>query len=354
MYLMPISDHTRKALWGLSGGVCARCRNSLIEDATELEREALVGEEAHIVSKAQSGPRHGPEPAGGYDGLDNLVLLCRVCHAVVDAQPASYPGEALRAVRDAHTEWIKTRTRSDHVLPQLRFSPIPQDLELKLVASGRQLVDLVSGADDATYAHDQPRDAADATLMSDFLKRVDEANMEIDAIGAHHAIELSQEFQEILLGELLPLGIIVLGARAERTVSAAERTLPWTTCVLSIRYAPQSSQPHGARADPAGAVSADDLPSRLSELLAEGLALRSTARISDNGACAVIEVWEEDVRRALARGERPDLTTRFDQPDRLDAAKLVSAPWATKRRFARELAMVAEFVGDFRGARPKD
>jgi 5-methylcytosine-specific restriction endonuclease McrA len=150
-----ISDHTRRALWGRSGGVCARCKDTLIHEASPVDREALVGEEAHIVSGAAAGPRHGPEPNGGYDGLENLILLCRVCHAIVDGQPATYPIYALRALRDGHVRWVKTRTGSEQLLPRLRFSPIPADLELTLVTSGQQLVDLLSGAEDVSFRHDQ-------------------------------------------------------------------------------------------------------------------------------------------------------------------------------------------------------
>lgn len=341
-----ITDHTRRALCGRSGGVCARCKETLIHDATSVDREALVGEEAHIVSRAPGGPRHGPEPPGGYDGLENLVLLCRVCHGIVDSQPRTYPVEDLRALRDSHVQWVKSRTGSTAVLPQLRFSPIPPDLELSLIASGRQLMDLLNGAEDVSFRHDQPREAADAEAMSEFVKRVEESDMELDAIGPHHAIELSHDFNEMILERLLPLGIIVLGARAQRSVTNGDTSSPWTTCVLAIRYAPRKSKQHGSN-ESAGARNGD-LASTLQTLLAEGQNLRDKARISDDGSSAVIEIWERDVRRAIEEAGRYDLTQRFDTASRSDPTRFISASWATKRRLARELDALAQFLGEVR------
>lgn len=62
----------------------------LIEPATDYDREAIVGQECHVVSPAASGPRRAAAPPGGYDCLDNLLLLCGVCHRIVDTQPASF------------------------------------------------------------------------------------------------------------------------------------------------------------------------------------------------------------------------------------------------------------------------
>src|SRR4051794_25601487 len=109
---MPISVHTRRALWGRSGGVCARCEASLIEPASPHDREALVGQECHIVSAAPTGPRHGPPPPGGYDALENLLLLCSNCHDLVDAQPHTFPAETLRELKARHERRVQERMRA--------------------------------------------------------------------------------------------------------------------------------------------------------------------------------------------------------------------------------------------------
>jgi tetratricopeptide (TPR) repeat protein len=111
---MSISDHTRRILWGRSGGICARCGRRLIVDANDRDREALVGQECHIISAKPKGPRHGAPPPGGYDGIANLLLLCSVCHDVVDRQPWSFSAEALREIKSGREAQIAQRLTSGH------------------------------------------------------------------------------------------------------------------------------------------------------------------------------------------------------------------------------------------------
>lgn len=84
---MPISDKTRKILWGRSGNRCAFCRTCLVAEKTELDRESVVGDECHIHSPSPNGPRHEPTlSVEDFDTIDNLLLLCRVHHKMVDDQ----------------------------------------------------------------------------------------------------------------------------------------------------------------------------------------------------------------------------------------------------------------------------
>jgi hypothetical protein len=90
----------------------------------------------------------------------------------------------------------------------------------------------------------------------------------------------------------------------------------------------------------------DALLQSLQRFAMEGRRLRDTARISDDGSSAVVEIWERDVQRALERSERHDLLERFNHADRPDPAKLLSSAWATRRRLGRELAEVAVFINE--------
>ncbi len=98
---------TLKLLWGLSRDQCAHpeCSNRLIEPATDASEELVVGHVCHILSVSTDGPR-------GTAGLteeelnspDNLILLCRDHHAIVDGQPESYPAEQLRDWKRRHED----------------------------------------------------------------------------------------------------------------------------------------------------------------------------------------------------------------------------------------------------------
>ena len=55
---MSISTTTRKRLWQRTGNLCAKCRNELHEDATELDDPSILGEECHIVGDKPGSARY--------------------------------------------------------------------------------------------------------------------------------------------------------------------------------------------------------------------------------------------------------------------------------------------------------
>ncbi|WP_442978196.1 HNH endonuclease [Rhodococcus sp. A5(2022)] len=67
--------------------LCALCKTPLIRPSdTAGDRDALIGEEAHIVGQGTNGPRSGSLDASEIDRYDNLLLLCANDHALVDEQ----------------------------------------------------------------------------------------------------------------------------------------------------------------------------------------------------------------------------------------------------------------------------
>lgn len=103
---MGISDKDRKILWGRSGNRCAMCRQALVAQRTAADDEAVVGDEAHIAARSPGGPRYGECPPHASDRYENLILLCRVHHKVVDDQPLHYSAEHLRRLKAEHEEWV--------------------------------------------------------------------------------------------------------------------------------------------------------------------------------------------------------------------------------------------------------
>src|SRR5262245_29679308 len=104
---MSITDRTRKILWGRSGNRCAFCRRDLIEEGTELSDESVVGDEAHIIGEKPTAAR-GQFGIGrdDLDEYDNLMLLCKVHHKLVDDQPETYTVEALHEMKNRHEQWV--------------------------------------------------------------------------------------------------------------------------------------------------------------------------------------------------------------------------------------------------------
>ena len=92
------------------------CRHDLIADETETDDESIIGDEAHIVARSDDGPRGisnlTPEDRDKYD---NLVLLCRKHHKIVDDQYVFYTIEKLKEIKTQHEVWVKESLQIDKV-----------------------------------------------------------------------------------------------------------------------------------------------------------------------------------------------------------------------------------------------
>jgi predicted restriction endonuclease len=110
---MTITDKTRKVLWGRSGNRCSFCRSPLVIDATAADTEAVVGDECHVISGKRGGPRADSNfPPERIDELENLLLLCRVHHKMVDDQAETYTVDVLKAIRAARSGTSNQRKHS--------------------------------------------------------------------------------------------------------------------------------------------------------------------------------------------------------------------------------------------------
>ena len=110
------SPKTLKVLFALSGNQCAhpQCTNTLIEQATEKSDVHVSAHICHIYAISSGGPR-------GKSGLtkkqlnapENLILLCRHHHGIVDGQHETYPAETLKEWKQAHELEMQKRLSAD-------------------------------------------------------------------------------------------------------------------------------------------------------------------------------------------------------------------------------------------------
>lgn len=100
----------------MSGNLCAHpdCANALIESSTEESDTLVTAHICHIYAISEDGPR-------GKSGLtekelnapENLILLCRNHHAVVDGQHETYPAYILKEWKQTHESEIQKRLSAD-------------------------------------------------------------------------------------------------------------------------------------------------------------------------------------------------------------------------------------------------
>ncbi len=114
---MSISEKDCRVLFQKSGNRCAlpgcgRLLTFAAQDGTgQPETEIAVSDIAHIVARSSDGPRGSYHlPTEKRDLLENLILLCKEHHRVIDSHPATYPVERLRAMKEEHEAAIAKAT----------------------------------------------------------------------------------------------------------------------------------------------------------------------------------------------------------------------------------------------------
>jgi hypothetical protein len=172
---MGITDKVRKTLWGRSGNKCAICKVELIITATTKDEESVIGEECHITSPMPNGPRYNsktlPEQVDDYD---NLILLCRLHHKMIDDQLNSYTANDLKLIKDNHETWVvQTLSENKHAKPIKIFRKkenIPP--YLLLASSGTELTNLVVNCHVLYFNNDEPKNEQEVQLLSEFFQTV--------------------------------------------------------------------------------------------------------------------------------------------------------------------------------------
>jgi hypothetical protein len=96
---MSVQLTTIKRLFAKSGNQCAmpRCTAPIIVGAIP------VGQICHIRARSKKGPRYDATmTADERNAYANLMLLCRTCHRLVDADEATYTPELLTEIKEIH------------------------------------------------------------------------------------------------------------------------------------------------------------------------------------------------------------------------------------------------------------
>ena len=91
------SEKTIRRLFAMSGNMCAfpGCATPIFEEST-----TLTGEICHIRAQSPGGPRFdATQTEEARHAYDNLILLCRRHHKVVDSESGNYPVDALAAIK---------------------------------------------------------------------------------------------------------------------------------------------------------------------------------------------------------------------------------------------------------------
>jgi len=116
-----IPEPVRCMLWGRSAGRCEWC-NRPVSYHPQTKEMVNLAEAAHIIGFSEAGPRGEKDLSDELArDIDNLMLLCRLCHKAVDTNKAQYPVDRLRRMKRQHEQRVEQVTsigqeRESHIL----------------------------------------------------------------------------------------------------------------------------------------------------------------------------------------------------------------------------------------------
>ncbi|MEX2160897.1 MAG: HNH endonuclease signature motif containing protein [Anaerolineales bacterium] len=172
---MAVTEKTRKLLWARSGNRCAICRKELTVDATQTDNESIVGEECHVVSSKPNGPRYNPFfPNEETDNPNNLILLCRTHHKMVDDQPSSYSADQLLSLKVNHEKWVSVTLQNNGQPAPVRIRRSKNKIPSFLVEvnNGTELFSAIHNSSAFNFHNDEPKSEEDVGLLSDFFQEL--------------------------------------------------------------------------------------------------------------------------------------------------------------------------------------
>jgi hypothetical protein len=207
-----IKDH--KVLWARSGNRCALCRQPLVAERTETDREAVVGDEAHIAARSPGGPRYGECPVHLIDTYDNLILLCKVDHKKVDDQPGHFTSEVLHKTKADHETWVDETLQQRVGAIRVSFADHAGMFPLARMQTGSDVWNIVDGAH-RYYLEDLDDTASDEDLdcSASFLQNArDWGEISADVTGTGmRAVRDAKRSLTADLEALRARGLVVLG-----------------------------------------------------------------------------------------------------------------------------------------------
>lgn len=212
---MAIDDKTRKILWARSGNRCAICKRELVVDATPKDQASIVGEECHIISGKIGGPRYHPSvPNNLIDSYDNLLLLCRVDHKMIDDQKESFSADVLRLMKVNHESWVSERLRQQDSHPNPKLKRIKKNMPQYLirVTNGQELLSLISRTYMMYFGNDLPRNENEVRLLADFFDEIKDWADLVSELEPGDRIKAEYKISE-LLEELQSAGFLIFIAR---------------------------------------------------------------------------------------------------------------------------------------------
>ncbi len=140
-------------------------------DATTADEESIIGDECHIVAKHLNGPRGNESITDDQlNHYNNLILLCKTHHKMIDDQPMTYTAEMLKKLKLEHEKWVRTTLQSS----QRKADSGSRLIKLPRITQGKELVSLLTQSHAYYHDYDEPQTQAQIDLITDFFSNFED------------------------------------------------------------------------------------------------------------------------------------------------------------------------------------
>ena len=213
------------------------CRRELVIDATAADDESVVGDECHIISGQSQGPRYEPGfPAERLDEPENLILLCRVHHKMVDDQCETYTGVLLTELKQNHEKWVSATLEGNTQPPPVRVRRIKNNIPSHLVrvTTGKDIMRIVGGACAFSFEHDEPQSEMERDLLGGFLQEAQDWGDLSGDLEAGDRVNAAYRLSTVLR-ELEDAGFWVFAAREiQQMEGGIGHPSAWPVAILRV------------------------------------------------------------------------------------------------------------------------
>ena len=205
-------------------------------EATEHDLESVVGEECHIVSAKRSGPRHVPSVhLTEFDAYDNLILLCRDHHKVVDDQRETYTAECLREMKKGHERWVSDRLSDSQGFGAAKVLSVPGNTPafLAQLRTGQEVLRITMDACAYSREHDELLSQEEVDLVGGFLEVVEDFGDIASELGAGERAQIEFDLTQSLR-KLEQAGFWVFGFREMKCLRGNGKEAEWPVAILRV------------------------------------------------------------------------------------------------------------------------
>jgi hypothetical protein len=175
-------------------------------------------------------------PENRIDELENLILLCRVHHKMVDDQAEMYTAELLRSLKKNHEVWVASKLSEDKQIPPVRLRRIKGNVpsHLNRITTGHDLLRVVGGACAGNFHNDDPQSENEMKVISSFLQEAQDWGELAGGFEAGEKVEAAYRMSA-MIRELEAAGFLVFGEReVQRMEGGTSGPLTWPVAHLRV------------------------------------------------------------------------------------------------------------------------